>query len=58
MGKAKSVLYKDRKGEWRFRLVAGNGKILAVSSEGYSSKRNALYALDLVDYFCWTQVLE
>ncbi|TGK35785.1 YegP family protein [Leptospira andrefontaineae] len=35
---AKFVIYKDAKGEYRFRLKAGNGEIIA-SSEGYSSKQ-------------------
>ncbi|TGK05715.1 DUF1508 domain-containing protein [Leptospira selangorensis] len=35
---AKFVIYKDAKGEYRFRLKAANGEIIAVS-EGYSSKQ-------------------
>lgn len=35
---AKFVMYKDAKGEYRFRLKAANGEIIA-SSEGYSSKQ-------------------
>jgi len=27
--------YKDKKGEWRWRVVAKNGKIVADSGEGY-----------------------
>lgn len=27
-------------GEWRWRIKARNGRILAVSSEGYKSKRH------------------
>ena len=29
--------YKDRAGEWRWQLVASNGKIVADSGESYSS---------------------
>jgi uncharacterized protein YegP (UPF0339 family) len=29
------VYYKDAKGEWRWRLVAANGRIIADSGEGY-----------------------
>jgi hypothetical protein len=29
--------YKDNAGQWRWRLVAANGRIVADSSEGYSS---------------------
>ncbi|PKA14454.1 YegP family protein [Leptospira haakeii] len=35
---AKFVIYKDAKGDYRFRLKAANGEIIAVS-EGYSSKQ-------------------
>jgi len=34
---AKFELYKDKKGEFRFRLKATNGEII-LSSEGYKSK--------------------
>ena len=30
--------YKDAKGEWRWRLVASNGHIIADSGEGYESE--------------------
>ncbi|MCU0824769.1 MAG: YegP family protein [Leptospira sp.] len=33
----KFEIYKDKAGEFRFRLKAANGEIIA-SSEGYSSK--------------------
>lgn len=36
---AKFQIYKDKAGEYRFRLVAPNGEPIA-SSEGYSSKRS------------------
>jgi len=38
MGYPKFQIYKDRAGEFRFRLVAGNGQIIA-TGEGYSSKQ-------------------
>lgn len=31
-------IYKDHIGEWRWSLVAGNGNIIADSSEGYVTK--------------------
>lgn len=36
----KFELYTDKKGEFRFRLKAGNGEIIA-SSEGYKTKASA-----------------
>lgn len=41
-------IYKDRKGEFRWRLCAGNGRIMADSGEGYRTKRGALNALHTV----------
>lgn len=43
----KFELYKDRAGEYRFRLKAGNGETIAVS-EGYSSKSGALNGIQSV----------
>ena len=37
----KFEIFKDRGGEFRFNLKAGNGEVIA-SSEGYSSKAGAL----------------
>lgn len=39
---SKVVIYKDRKGEWRWRFVAPNGRIVADSGEGYKRKGNAI----------------
>lgn len=40
----KVEFYKDGKGEWRWKLVARNGKIVADGAEGYKSKRNVVRA--------------
>lgn len=34
-------IYQDRAGEWRWRLKAANGKIVADSSEGYKRRSAA-----------------
>ena len=39
----KFEIYKDKAGEFRFRIVATNGNILA-SSEGYKAKASAINA--------------
>lgn len=39
------VIYVDRKGEWRWRLIAKNGRIVADSGEGYSSKQKVKIAV-------------
>ncbi|PRB13710.1 YegP family protein [Microbacterium sp. MYb62] len=43
----KFELYTDKAGEYRFRLKAGNGEVIAIS-EGYSSKSAALNGIDSV----------
>ena len=40
--------YKDHKDEWRWRLIASNGRIIADSGEGYSSEHECLADIDRV----------
>ncbi|HMC66419.1 MAG TPA: DUF1508 domain-containing protein [Gemmataceae bacterium] len=46
--KWKVEYYQDKQGEFRWRLKAANGALMARSSEGYSGKSEAEKALDLV----------
>src|SRR5258706_14836979 len=41
-------VYKDKAGEFRWRLKAGNGQNIASSGEGYSEKRSCLAGIDSV----------
>lgn len=41
-------LYKDAKGEYRWRLVASNGQTIATSGEGYKAKDSALNGIESV----------
>lgn len=41
-------VYQDAKEEFRWRLKAGNGKIIAVSSEGYKAKADCVKGIELV----------
>lgn len=41
-------MYKDVSGFWRWRLVAGNNKIIADSGEGYYNEKDCLHAIGLV----------
>ena len=41
-------VYKDAAGEWRWRLQATNGRIVADSGEGYEHKQDCLHAIELV----------
>ena len=41
-------IYQDRAGEWRWRLVAPNGKIIDASAESYSTKDGCRRGIELV----------
>jgi uncharacterized protein YegP (UPF0339 family) len=43
----KFVITKDKKGEFRFSLKAGNGEVIAIS-EGYAAKASALNGIESV----------
>ncbi|MCB2175983.1 MAG: DUF1508 domain-containing protein [Actinomycetales bacterium] len=43
----KFTIYRDKAGEFRFRLVATNGNILA-ASEGYKAKASAMKAIERI----------
>jgi large subunit ribosomal protein L21 len=51
-GETKTVkgfeIYEDKSGHWRWRLRAGNGELLAVPEQGFSSKAGVVRALDVV----------
>jgi uncharacterized protein YegP (UPF0339 family) len=40
--------FKDKKGEWRVRMVSNNGRIL-MSSEGYSRKSSAIRVVNRIE---------
>ncbi|HVK02841.1 MAG TPA: HVO_2922 family protein [Armatimonadaceae bacterium] len=45
---AKFEVYKDTKGEYRWRLKAGNGEVVADGNEGYASKQSCLNGIRVV----------
>ena len=45
---SKFELYKDTKGEYRWRLVASNGQTIATGGEGYKSKDSAKAGIESV----------
>lgn len=55
-------LYRKRRlvgrPQWRWRLVAGNGRIIAHSGEGYINKADALSAIDLVQGSAGVRIVE
>ena len=54
----KFTLYKDKAGEYRWRLVHSNGNILATASEGYSSKASALKCIENVKASASAEVVD
>ncbi len=45
---AKFELYKDPKGEFRWRLLASNGQVIANGGEGYKTKESAKNGIESV----------
>jgi len=43
--RARFVVYQDRAGEWRWRLLAANNRIVATSGEGYTRMRDCERAI-------------
>jgi uncharacterized protein YegP (UPF0339 family) len=41
-------VYEAAAGEWRWRLVAGNDKVIADSGEGYRDRQGCLHGIELV----------
>ena len=48
MRSAKLEIYRDAKREWRWRLRASNGRIVADSGEGYRRRASAVHAIKRV----------
>ncbi|WP_298580586.1 DUF1508 domain-containing protein [uncultured Luteimonas sp.] len=40
--------YQDKGGQWRWRLFAANGLVVATGNEGFNSRRNCLRAIRAV----------
>jgi uncharacterized protein len=38
-------IYRDARGEWRWRFRAANHRILADSAEGYSNREDCLWVI-------------
>jgi len=41
-------LYRDKQKDYRWRLRAGNHQVIAISSEGYSSRPSCEHGIELV----------
>lgn len=53
----KYELYQDKGGDWRFRLKAGNGEVIA-TGQGYASKSGAMNGIDSVRRNADSEVVE
>ncbi|HEV7743789.1 MAG TPA: DUF1508 domain-containing protein [Pyrinomonadaceae bacterium] len=54
----KFQIYQDHKNEWRWRLRAANGRIVADSAEGYNSKQHCKDDIELVQRSATATVVE
>ena len=45
---SKFEIYKDSKGEFRWRMVAANGQTVATGGEGYKSKESCKAGIESV----------
>jgi uncharacterized protein len=41
-------IYRDNASEWRWRLYAANGKIMADSAEGYKNRKDCFNSLNSI----------
>ena len=41
-------LYKDKSGEFRWRFVSTNGRIICASSQGYARKAGAVRSIEII----------
>ena len=41
-------IYEDRSGEYRWRLLAGNGEKMGVSEEGFTTKRSCQRSVERI----------
>ena len=41
-------LYRDTSNQWRWRYVSSNGRIIAVASEAYVNKQDAINSIALM----------
>jgi len=54
----KFQVYKDKIGQYRWRLIATNGRVIADSGEGYVNKSDCLAGIQLVKQFASTAPIQ
>ena len=54
----KFVVLKDTNGQYRWRFVSPNGKMVAIAGEGYINKSDCLAGIELVKKHAGTATVE
>jgi uncharacterized protein YegP (UPF0339 family) len=54
----KFVVFKDTNGQYRWRFVSSNSRIVAISGEGYINKSDCLAGIELVKKHAGTAAIE
>lgn len=57
--KGEFVLYKDEAGEFRWRFVSKNGRVIYAATEGYKNKQEAIDSIPLLaghPYKSWIEL--
>lgn len=50
--------YRDKKREWRWRVVAKNGKVLADSGEGYRRMKDCIAGAEAACVVIWRHFIK
>ncbi len=46
--RSKIEVFKDKRGKYRWRAKASNGKIIGTSGQGYADKRDCMHGLEIL----------
>lgn len=52
------TVYRDKTGDWRWRRVAANGRVVATSGEGYRNRTHAEKMARKINLFTKVKVVE
>lgn len=52
------TVYRDKTGDWRWRRVAANGRVVATSGEGYRNRAHAEKMARKINLFTKVKVVE
>lgn len=49
----KFILYRGKNGDWYWRLLARNKRVIAISGEGYKRKCDAVRMINRISQYTW-----